>query len=134
MNQKLKENLRDNNSSNNLFLKQGQLVFPIHQDISNYHIKICDDDEEIDEEFELRLSLQRRSRGKSTTIIVGLPQYFDTERNIRALKKKFHCTGCVKTDDNHRNVLHLTGDQIKNVHQFFIDKHICRLEQIHINQ
>ena len=128
------EKMTDKNLSSSLFHNQSQLVFPVHQDISNYRTKICDDDEEIDDDFELKFSLQRRSRGKSTTVIVGMPKYLDTEKIIRALKKKFHCTGCVKTDETYGDVLHLTGDQIKNIHQFFIDKRICRLEQIRINQ
>ncbi len=55
------------------------------------------------------------------------------EKISRAMKKSFKCNGSITGDDDLGEVIQLSGDQRKNVKDFFIKEEICEGDQIVIH-
>jgi translation initiation factor 1 len=57
----------------------------------------------------------------------------DVAKIARALKATFKCNGTVTEDDDHGLIIQMTGDQRKNVRDFFIHQEVCGEDQIVIH-
>lgn len=86
--------------------------------------------EDVRENSKVHIRVQQRSGRKSITTVQGLTDDLDLKRIARVLKKTFHCDGTVNNDEEHGEILQLSGDQRTNVREFLIDQQICHEDQI----
>ncbi|XP_010545223.1 PREDICTED: protein translation factor SUI1 homolog [Tarenaya hassleriana] len=81
----------------------------------------------------IHIRIQQRNGKKSLTTVQGLKKEYSYERILKDLKKEFCCNGNVVHDKEQGKIIQLQGDQRKNVSQFFVQKGICKKDQIKIH-
>ena len=74
--------------------------------------------------------MQQRNGRKCITTVQGLADDLDVQRITRALKKTFQCNGTVNDDEEHGEIIQLSGDQRTNVRSFLVEQEICHGDQI----
>jgi len=89
------------------------------------------------ENFEIQLitqkitiQVQKRNNRQCFTVITGWESDLDLVKICSFLKKKLNCGGNIIKDENHGEVMTLTGDQKKNVYDFLIEQEIYKAEDI----
>jgi translation initiation factor 1 len=81
----------------------------------------------------VHIRVQQRNGRKSLTTVQGLPQAFDYNKILKALKKEFCCNGCVIEDDDLGKVLQLQGDQRKNVTAFIAANELVAKDSVKVH-
>ncbi len=89
--------------------------------------------EDTKDDSKVHLRVQQRNGRKCITTIQGLADDLDIKKIARALKKTFHCDGTVNVDEEHGEIVQLSGDQRTNVREFLLDQQICHADQIVIH-
>jgi translation initiation factor 1 len=89
--------------------------------------------EDVRDSTKVHIRVQQRSGRKSITTVQGLAGDLDLKKIARVLKKTFHCDGTVNIDEEHGEILQLSGDQRTNIREFLIDQQICHEDQIVIH-
>lgn len=70
-------------------------------------------------DFRVTLSVRQRTGRTYLTLIEGMPQQYDLKKILRYIKKVYNCGGTILTSED-CEVIQLTGDQRRNVAEFFV--------------
>jgi len=69
----------------------------------------------------IHIRLQQHGR-KLITTVQGIPEKFNLKKIMKVIKKKFSCNGHIIDDLEMGQVIHLQGDQRKEIQEFLTDK------------
>jgi translation initiation factor 1 len=87
-------------------------------------------DNNLFEESNVTISVQKRNGKKCITIVIGMATDLDLPKIVSYLKKTYNCNGSIIKDDKHGEIIKLSGDQKDNVYNFLIDEEINKREDI----
>lgn len=82
--------------------------------------------------FLLAESWQRNSR-KTLATVQGIADDYDKKKLVKAFKKKFACNGTVIEHPDYGEVIHLQGDQRKNIWQFLAVTGLAKDDQLKVH-
>lgn len=90
-------------------------------------------DDPVDSELfnsKVTISVEKRGGKKCITNVIGMDEELDLKKILSYLKKKHNCSGSIINDENHGEIISLTGDQKENIYNFFIEQEIYKKEDI----
>ncbi|CAO3584194.1 unnamed protein product [Absidia cylindrospora] len=81
----------------------------------------------------LHLRIQQRNGRKTLTTLQGLPTDYDAKKILKVFKKEFACNGKVVEDEEHGEVLQLSGDQRMKIAEFLVKEGIANKASIKVH-
>ena len=76
------------------------------------------------------ISVTARNGRKCITSVTGLAPDLDSKKILSYIKKTFNCNGSIVKDEDHGEVLTFSGDQKKNIFEFFVKEEIYKKDEI----
>ncbi|KAI7907996.1 translation initiation factor SUI1 [Cokeromyces recurvatus] len=81
----------------------------------------------------IHLRIQQRNGRKTLTTLQGLPTQYDAKKILKTFKKLFACNGTIVEDEEHGDILQLTGDQRLKIAEFLVEEKIAKKTDIKIH-
>ena len=81
------------------------------------------------------LKMTQRNGKKCITIIenLSIKSDLDIKKHVQIWKKKFACNVFIEKDENEKEIVKMTGNQISNVQEYLIKEKICKSNEIRIH-
>ncbi|XP_062055968.1 eukaryotic translation initiation factor 1b-like [Lepus europaeus] len=83
-------------------------------------------------EDNIQVRIQHRNGRKTLSTVTGITDDYKKKKPVKVFKKKFACNGTVVEHPEHREVIHLQGDQCKNICQFLVETGLVKDNQLKV--